>query len=79
MDGETLLRRDAAAAALTAHGYPVASSTLMTMASRGGGPPYRKFGTRPVYKWAELLAWAQSRLSPVMGSSSEADRANAAG
>jgi hypothetical protein len=74
-DLDTLLTRHAAAAALTAAGYPIARATLATRASRGGGPPYRRFGTRPLYRWGDLLEWAQSRLSPPMCSTSEADAA----
>jgi len=72
-DPNTLLTRDAAAAALTAAGYPVARATLATRASRGGGPPFRRFGVKPLYRWSDLLAWAQSRLGPPMHSTSEAD------
>jgi hypothetical protein len=74
-DPSTLLTRDAAAAALTAAGYPVARATLATRASRGGGPPFRRFGVRPLYTWGDLITWAQSRLGPPMHSTSEADAA----
>jgi hypothetical protein len=69
-----LTRRDAAAA-LTAAGYPVARATLATRAVRGGGPPFRRFGARPLYRWGDLLDWAQSRLGPTIRSTSEADAA----
>lgn len=62
-DDDALLTRDMAAAALTAVGYPVKSKTLATKATRGGGPPYRLFGTRPLYRWGDALNWAQGRLS----------------
>ena len=70
---DTLLRRDAVADALTEAGYPVAKTTLATRATRGGGPPYRSFGRTPLYRWADALVWAQSRLSAPRGSTSEAD------
>jgi hypothetical protein len=70
---ETLLTRTAAADALTAAGYPISPKTLATKASRGGGPPFRKFGTRPLYRRADLLHWAESRLTPVVTSTSELD------
>jgi hypothetical protein len=70
---DALLNRRDAAAALTAAGYPVARATLATRASRGGGPQYRKFGRVPLYRWGDLLAWAQSRMSEPMCSTSEAD------
>jgi integrase len=62
--------------------------SLATKASRGGGPPYRLFGARPLYRrglyresggrerrWGHSLNWAQSRLSEPMRSTSEADAA----
>jgi hypothetical protein len=70
---DALLTRDATAAALTAAGYPVKAKTLATKASRGGGPPFRKFGHKPLYRWADVLDWAEARLSAPLGSTSEAD------
>ena len=72
-DDDTLLTRDMAAAALTEAGYPVKSKTLATKATRGGGPPYRLFGVRPLYRWGDALAWAQERLSTPRRSTSEKD------
>ena len=72
---DQLLTRDAVAAALTAAGFPVRSKTLATKATRGGGPPFRRFGVKPLYRWGDALAWAQSRLGPVVSSTSEADMA----
>jgi hypothetical protein len=72
---DALLTRRATVAALIASGYPVAAGTLATMAVRGGGPPYHRFGTRVLYRWADCLAWAEARLSPAMRSTSEADAA----
>jgi hypothetical protein len=46
-DRNTLLTRDATAAALTESGYPTSPKTLATKASRGGGPSFRHFG--PVF------------------------------
>jgi hypothetical protein len=68
-----LCDRDAVAAALTAAGFPVKSKTLATKASRGGGPTFRRFGVKPLYRWADAVAWAQSRLGPVIFSTSEGD------
>lgn len=70
---ETLLTRSQTGAALRAAGYPVADKTLATKATRGGGPPFRRFGSKPLYQWREALAWAQSRLSAPISSTSEAD------
>ena len=74
-DPETLLPRNALAEALTAAGFPISSATLATKACRGGGPPFRKFGRVPVYRWSDSLAWAQSRLSRLVHSTSELDTA----
>jgi hypothetical protein len=60
---DALLTRKQLAAALGEAGYPVAASTLNTMATRGGGPPYQKFGSRPLYRWGGAVKWAQARLS----------------
>jgi len=72
---DALLTRTQAGAALRAAGFPVADKTLATRATRGGGPPFRHFGARVLYRWGDTLAWAQSRLSGPIGSSSELDAA----
>lgn len=72
---DTLLTRDGTAAALTEAGFPVRAKTLATKATRGGGPPYRKFGLRVLYRWGDALAWAERRLSEAYTSSSERDAA----
>jgi hypothetical protein len=70
---DALLTRKVTALALQDAGYPVSEKTLATKATRGGGPPFRKFGSRPLYRWGDSLHWARSRLSPLMHSTSEAD------
>lgn len=72
-DLEALLSRKQTAEALTAAGYPTSGATLATKATRGGGPPYSKYGPRALYKWGAALGWAQSRLTPARGSTAEAD------
>ena len=74
-DPNALLRRRAAAAALTAAGYPTAAATLATLACRGGGPKFCKYGRYPVYCRRDLVIWAQSRLSAPVSSTSELDPA----
>jgi hypothetical protein len=74
-DPDALLTREATAEALTAAGFPTAPATLATKASRGGGPPFRKFGARPLYRWSDVVQWAETRLSAPMRSTSEADAA----
>jgi hypothetical protein len=78
-DDDTLLTRDMAATALTEAGYPVKSKTLATKATRGGGPPYRLFGVRPLYRWGDALEWAQARLSAPRRSTSQKDAEAAIG
>jgi hypothetical protein len=68
-----LLSRDQTAKALTEAGYQTKAKTLATKATRGGGPPYRLFGSRALYRWGDALEWAESRLSALRGSTSEAD------
>jgi hypothetical protein len=77
LDPDALLLRKQTAEALTSAGYPTASATLATMATRGGGPPYRLFGRRAVYRLGDALDWAQSRLNAPRRSTSEADAAAA--
>jgi hypothetical protein len=69
---DALLTRRDAAAALSAAGYPVARATLATRAVRGGGPPFQRFGRVPLYRWGDLLAWAEG--SPVTVVETAADR-----
>ena len=57
---DTLLTRDGIATALTAAGYRVASKTLATKATRGGGPPYSLFLGRALYRWCDALDWARN-------------------
>ena len=70
---DTLLTRDQTAAALTAVGFPITRATLATNATRGGGPPFQRFGPRPLYRWGNALQWAQSRLSRAVVNTSELD------
>jgi hypothetical protein len=72
-DPDTRLVRDATATALTEAGFPVATATLATKASRGGGPPFQRFGRRPIYRWGDAIGWARSQLGPVVSSTAELD------
>lgn len=72
---DTMLTRDQDAAALTAAGFPITASTLATMATRGGGPAYRLFGRKPLYRWGDSLDWARGRLSKRIHSTSELEAA----
>jgi hypothetical protein len=67
------LTRDGLAEALTEAGFPTSAKTLATKASRGGGPPFRKFGPRAIYTWGDAVQWAEARLSAPRRSTSESD------
>lgn len=60
-DPETRLRRKEAAEALTAKGYPISAPTLASMVTQRRGPPFYVFNNVALYRWADLLAWAESR------------------
>lgn len=62
-DPETRLTRSETAEALSAIGFKTTKATLATKATRGGGPVYQLFGKKPVYRWADALDWAHSKLS----------------
>jgi hypothetical protein len=68
---DALLTRSRTAEALTEAGFPVKAKTLATKATRGGGPPYSKFGLRVLYRWGDALAWAKGRLTAPHCSTSE--------
>jgi hypothetical protein len=72
---DAMFTRDKGAVALSDLGYPVTKATLATLASRGGGPLYRRFGKRVLYRWCDLVDWAEARCGAVRRSSSEADAA----
>ncbi len=72
-DPDALLTRDRTAEALTEAGYPVATKTLATKVTRGGGPPYCLFSRRALYRWGDTLEWARNRTTPPRRSTSEAD------
>ena len=55
------LTRLEAATFLSTRGFTVAPTTLSKYAVLGGGPPYEKFGRRPLYTERGLLAWVASK------------------
>lgn len=71
---EALQRRKPTAVSLTDAGFPTSEKTLATMASRGDGPPYHLYGRYPLYRWRDVLAWAQARLKPARNSTSAHQR-----
>jgi hypothetical protein len=70
-DLSRLLTREQTALALTGAGFPTKAKTLATKATRGGGPPYQIYGGRVLYRWEDALKWAQSKLGPIVHSTSE--------
>ncbi len=68
---DSLLTREAAAQALCDRGFPATRTGLATLASRGGGPAYRTYGRRAIYKLSDLIEWAELRLSSPRHTTSE--------
>jgi hypothetical protein len=62
VDPDALLTREQTARALTEAGYPTTGKTLATKASRGGGPPFFKWGPKRMYRWRTSLDWAAGGL-----------------
>ena len=67
-------RADASHYLREAHGLSFAPSTLAKMAVVGGGPAYRKAGNVPLYDPADLDAWADTKLSKLVTSTSQLTR-----
>ncbi len=68
---ETYLSRKEASTFLSALGLFIAPSTLAKLASVGGGPVFRRFGRQVKYLPSDLIAWAETRLSGPVRSTSE--------
>ncbi len=67
-----LTRNGASAYLMERHGISRTPGTLAKLAVIGGGPKFRKIGSRQVlYDVTELDAWAASVLSEPLGSTSE--------
>jgi hypothetical protein len=58
---DTWLTRPEASAALRAKGFDISAATLASLATRGGGPPYRVFMGVAKSRWSDLLEWAEAR------------------
>ncbi len=68
-----LRRAEVPAYLMEKHGIPLALNTLNKMATVGGGPAMRYAGRIPLYDVKDLDAWAESRLSaPVTSTSGKA-------
>lgn len=68
---DAIINRVRAAEELTRLGYPTSKASLATLASRGGGPPYRIYSKTAIYTWREVLEWARARCSAPRRSTSE--------
>lgn len=69
---ERRMTRAEAAALLTERGYRTAKATLDKLAVIGGGPAFEKFGRKPLYTEAGLLAWVASRTTGPLRNTSQA-------
>jgi hypothetical protein len=65
-----LSRRRAAMFLEATYGARISPNTLAKMAVRGNGPPFRHLSRHVVYEPADLTAWAESRLSAKVHSTS---------
>ena len=69
---DRLLRRLRAAEYITdTYGIPCSPKTLAKLACIGGGPAFRLAGRFPLYPVSSLDAWAQSKIGPLVRSTSE--------
>jgi len=71
MEARYLDRREAAKYLTETRGLTTSWRTLQKMATVGGGPIYRIFGIRAVYRQDDLDAWADTKLSSPRSSTSE--------
>ena len=72
---ERHLRRNEASKYLREnHNMHYAPKTLAKLACIGGGPPFRLAGRFPLYPVSGLDAWAQSKIGPLVRSTSELRR-----
>ena len=72
MSDTAYLHRPEAADFLTERGFHTTKFTLQKYATTGGGPVYRIFGNRSLYRGEDLIAWAEAKLSAPRRSTSEA-------
>jgi hypothetical protein len=73
---DTLLTRRQLAVESSKIGVPVAESSLASMATRGTGPTFCRYGRAVRYRWGDFLSWAASRTT--VGASTSEHRAKAA-
>ncbi len=64
-----LSRREAARYIAAVHNIPCSWQTLAKLASTTtDGPPFRRAGRWPLYSKADLDAWAQAKIGPLVRS-----------
>jgi hypothetical protein len=66
------LTRDRAAEYLRSKGIPCQKAYLAKLATVGGGPVFRRLGSRTLYQAQDLDDWIMRRLSDPISSTSEA-------
>lgn len=71
IDHERRLDRKQAAQFLTERGYRTAHATLAKLACVGGGPTFHSFGRKPLYREADLIAWAEAKTTGPRRSTSD--------
>jgi TorA maturation chaperone TorD len=67
--------RKEAAQRIREHGLPCSDAYLAQMATDGTGPLYRRVCGRAIYLDADIDAWAQSRIGPLIRRASDAAEA----
>jgi hypothetical protein len=71
--GRLLRRTDAAKYVADTYGIPCSPKTLAKLAcATSKGPPFRLAGRIPLYPKSGLDEWAQNKIGPLVGSTSEA-------
>jgi hypothetical protein len=71
MNSDRYLTRGEVSERCKSRGLPIAKQTLAKLAVTGGGPAFRKFGSRVVYTPADVDAWIEQRLTRPCKSTSE--------
>jgi hypothetical protein len=71
------LNRIEAAQHCTDQGFKTSPATLATKASRGGGPAFSYWGSKPVYDPDDLDEWIASKVTCKVFSTAERAKANA--
>lgn len=70
MEHRYINRAEAAQYLTEQWGLRTSKNTLQKWVTTGGGPIYRRFGMRAVYRCQDLDAWAEAKLSAPRTSSS---------